>query len=289
MKRNRWSVREFSRNVHQIDVHLPSVGAEQWVLLQSDVHWDSPYCDRDLLLKHLELAKERDAIVLDAGDFFDAMQGKWDPRSDKSELRPELLRGPYLDEIVSQAAEWLRPYQDQLAVRGLGNHETGIIKRHEFNLTQSLVDRLKVNGAKNIHLGGYSGWVKLQITFCQNRRYPRRIHYFHGSGGGGPVTRDMIRTNRMAVYLTNADIVWTGHTHDAWETTIARVELTKQMEVRHTEQAHIKTPGYKQEYADGYRGFHVETGKPPKPLGGYWLRFHVERGGEVATDVIRAK
>ena len=51
-----------------------SVDDEVWLLLRSDAHHDSPYCDRKLETKHLELAKERNALILDAGDTFDAMQ-----------------------------------------------------------------------------------------------------------------------------------------------------------------------------------------------------------------------
>jgi hypothetical protein len=30
---------------------------------------------------------------------------------------------------------------------------------------------------------------------------------------------------------------------------------------------------YKEEYGAGEGGWHIETGKPPKPLGAWWLRF----------------
>jgi hypothetical protein len=33
----------------------------------------------------------------------------------------------------------------------------------------------------------------------------------------------------------------------------------------------VRTPGYKEEYQDGYGGFHVERGAPPKPVGAAWL------------------
>lgn len=284
-----WKIREYSRNVHRIDVELAGAGSDRYFLLVSDAHWDSPHCDRALLKRHLDQALERDALVLDCGDWFDVMQGKFDKRSDKSELRPELLRGPYLDECVAQSAEWLRPYISILGVRGQGNHETAVLKRHEFNLTQSLVDRLRAMGAPRVHMGGYAGWIHLHCTIGHTRRFPFRLHYFHGAGGGGPVTRDVIKTNRQAVYLTNADIVWTGHTHDAWSLAIARVELTSSMTVRHREQVHVKTPGYKQEYGDGYGGWAVERGLPPKPLGAYWLRVFAAGTHEVQFELTRAK
>ena len=99
-KESEWAFREQSRNVHIIDINLPRVGSEQWVLLQTDVHWDNPHCDWDLLRSHLELAKERNAPVIDAGDFLCLMQGKYDKRSSKKDIRPEHMTGDYLDAIV---------------------------------------------------------------------------------------------------------------------------------------------------------------------------------------------
>ena len=44
-----WSFKEESRNVHIFNINLAVVGDEQWFLLQSDVHWDNPKCDRKKL------------------------------------------------------------------------------------------------------------------------------------------------------------------------------------------------------------------------------------------------
>ena len=45
------------------------------VLLLSDIHWDNPKCDRELLKRHLDQAKEIGADVLLNGDTFCLMQG----------------------------------------------------------------------------------------------------------------------------------------------------------------------------------------------------------------------
>ena len=118
IKKPSWNFRESYRNVHVIDISLPYVGSEQWVLLQTDCHWDNPHCDREMMQKHLDLALERNAPVIDAGDFFCAMQGKYDKRSSKKDLRPEHATGNYLDSLVNTAAEWLEPYKEILTVRG---------------------------------------------------------------------------------------------------------------------------------------------------------------------------
>lgn len=45
-------------------------GFEQWYLLTSDWHWDNPKCNRELLRKHINQAKERNAKILVFGDLF---------------------------------------------------------------------------------------------------------------------------------------------------------------------------------------------------------------------------
>ncbi len=284
-----WSFTEHARNIHRLHIELPTVKDEQWILLQSDVHWDNPHCDRALLEKHWKLAKERDAPILDNGDFFCAMQGKWDKRANKDELLPEHRTGSYLDSLVSTAAAALHPYRDLLTLRGQGNHETGVLKRHETNLTERLVERLRVKGSGAM-LGGYSGYIVFDVSYKSTRRQPFKLHYHHGAGGGGPVTRGVIQTNRQAVYLSDADIVWNGHTHDAWQVPIARVKLNQDnTSIVHTRQVHLRTAGYKEEYADGYGGFHIERWGAPKPVGAAWLRFYMANCDTPEFEITEAR
>lgn len=268
-----WKFIEHSRNVHEIRITLPHVGDEQWVLLQSDVHWDNPHCDRKKFKSHLDLALKRNAPVIDVGDFFCAMQGKYDKRASKNEIRMEHCKGDYLDSLVNTAAEYLTPYKDILTVRALGNHETSIYKRHETDLCDRLAEKLRAAGGI-ARKGGFSGYVK--IGLCQNGISPhdsKKLWYFHGAGGGGPVTRGVIQTNRQAVYVGDADFVVTGHTHDSFQLPIERIRLNMRNEIEFVRQTHIKCPGYKDEFRDGYAGWHIERGGPPKPTGAWWLRF----------------
>ncbi len=284
---------EFGRNLHRITFQIRSVEDEQYVFLMSDVHFDSPYCDRELAIQHLDEAKRRGAVVLDAGDFFDMMQGKFDRRSDKRELRPELAgtKEGYIQECINQGAEWLEPYKDIIAVMGQGNHERAIARRHEYNVTQALVDKLRISGSRTVHMGGYGGYVVFYIkTNSSTSARSFDLYYYHGSGGGGPVTKDLISANRKAASI-KADIYWQGHVHEQWEVYTRRLERTKEMKIVQKDEAHVRTPGYKNEYEDGYGGFHVETAKPPKPIGGYWLRFFMKNGhtGDIGFDLKAAR
>jgi hypothetical protein len=283
-----WTFSKLNTDVCLLNINLKREGDEQYILLTSDVHWDNPKCDLSLYKKHLDLAKQRNAPVFSAGDFFCAMQGKWDKRSSKSDIRPEHANGNYLDSLVETAAKYLTPYKDILALQANGNHETAITKRHETNLTERFVERMKVAGSKNIQACGYGGFVRIQVNTANNhRRGSILYHYYHGSGGGGPVTRGVIQTNRMAVYLADADIVHTGHTHDSWQVPIARVRVNGRDVVERTRQTHVRTAGYKQDFHLA-GGWHVETGKPPKILGGDLLRvFITDKSADY--EIIEAK
>lgn len=286
-----WKLEEKQRNVHYIRSLIPTVEDELYVLLLSDVHWDNPHCDRKLLKRHLDQALKRNAVILVNGDFFCCMQGKYDRRSSKSDIRPEHQSGEYLDSLVNTAAEYLEPYKNNLCVLGMGNHESSIRNRLETDLLERLADKLRAMGGIT-RSGGYSGYVKFFHRRFQGNANEQSfiLHYFHGAGGGGPVTRGVIQTNRMAVYLCDADIVWTGHTHDSWQVPIQRVRLNLTGKVELTRQVHVRTAGYKEEYASANgMGWHIETGKAPKPLGGAWLRIFRTSKFELDYEITEAK
>ena len=102
------------------------------------------------------------------------------------------------------------------------------------------------------------------------------------------MTRGVIRTARMAVYLPDAHLVVTGHTHDQWVVPIARERLSQRGEVSLDEQIHIRCGTYKDEYMDGHSGWHIERGGPPKPKGAMWLQFYRD-GNQVRFNTTRAK
>ena len=113
------------------------------------------------------------------------------------------------------------------------------------------------------------------------------LRYSHGYGGGGPVTRDVIQSARQAVYLGGADIVVSGHTHDAWELPIMREQLDHLGKPQLDEMVFLKIPGYKDEFSSG-NGWAVEKGMPPKPKGAFWVRFYIDyRRNEKHDERIR--
>ncbi len=270
-------VEHVSRNVLNVKFDNISAGWEQYILLSSDRHHDSKWTDRDLELEHLEKAKERNAYVIDVGDMFDVMQGKFDPRRSYRDLRPEYTVENYLDEIITDGAKFYQPYADRFLMIGRGNHEQAVLKNNGIDLISNIVHRLNSENKTKIQAGFYGGWVRFNFTLNGTQRLSKNLKYYHGAGGGGPVTRGVIQTNRQAVYLPDADIIVNGHTHDAWYVPIARERLTDMGEIYQDLQHHIRTTSYKDEYRDGADGWHVETWKPPKPIGAAWIRFYYDR------------
>lgn len=291
-----WETEVTSPTVTTLRLPLERVtGWEQWILLTSDRHLDNPLSNRKLQKQHLDLALERNAPVIDLGDLFCAMQGRSDPRHEKGHTRPGDTVQDYFGQLVRSAVDFFNPYSSILAVLGQGNHESKILKHNEIDLGAALVDRLRDRGSRVVQ-GGYRGWVRLLFEQSRGKgqyRQSRNLYYTHGAGGSAPVSKGIIKTNRRAVMLPDADIVVGGHIHEAWYLEIMRCRITEQGREWVDEQIHLCTATYKEEFTDLGGGFHHEKEGAPKPLGGWWLRFWWDRGagpaGQVKMEATRAK
>lgn len=247
------------------------------VLLLSDLHWDNPKCDRVLLKKHLDLALKDGNDILLNGDTFCLMQGAYDPRKSKQDIRPEHNVNNYLDAVVNDAIEWFKPYAHLIKVVGYGNHETNIIKRQETDVIQRFVFGLNRECGSNIQCGGYGGWIIYQFIKNDRVMCGYKIKYFHGSGGGGPVTKGVIQFNRMSTFVENANMIWMGHVHECNEVVYTTEYLDQFYNIKLRNILMVRTATYKEEYNNGKGGWHVERGATPKPLGGRWLEISVDR------------
>jgi hypothetical protein len=250
------------------------------ILLMSDLHWDNPHCDRALIKKDLEDAKAGGHDVFINGDLFCCMQGKYDGRRSKSEIRPEHNAGNYLDLIVNTAIEWFTPYAHSIRLIGYGNHETSIARHCETDLIERFVSGINAATGSNIQVGGYGGWIKYHFyreNDSKSGGKSYKIKYYHGAGGGGSVTRGSIAFNRMATMVEGADAIWMGHVHESTEITYTMEYLSPKGVVHLRDVLMVRTPSYKEEYQDGSKGWHVERMAPPKPLGARWMELHPRR------------
>lgn len=268
-----------------LTVRFPNVtaGWEHWFLLSSDRHHDSADCNRDLEIEHLDMVRERNGHVLDFGDLFDVMQGKYDPRRNYPEMRPEYLaemkrrKTGYLNVVVRDAADFYKPYADRFLLIAQGNHETAIDAHNDVDLVEQIVYKLNENGGWEVFKGAYGGWVRFNFNIGKTQRESINLKYNHGSGGGGPVTKGTIQSNRQAVFLPDAHIVVNGHIHESWILALKRERLSDMGVIWQDVQYHVRTGTYKDDYTDGSGGWHVQRGAPPKPMGAVWLRFYLDR------------
>lgn len=274
-----------ARNIHVVECEFVSQLDSLWILLSSDRHHDNPHTDHALELKHLREARDRGAGIIDVGDLFCAMGGKADPRRMKhgTTRQEHATANDYFDSLVRHAADFYAPFARQFIVIGRGNHETSILKHQETDLTERLCERMATISSIPVHSGGYGGWVSFRITAKQTCRYALNLKYFHGSGGGGLMTMDTLRVRRIASWTPDADVIVGGHTHDQWIMSIERERLSSMngdYKIATSTQHHVRCGTYKDEYEDGFGGFHVERGGPPKPLGAVWMRIFLASSGK---------
>lgn len=275
-------IERISRNVHKVNFE-----SKQVFLLLSDIHWDNPKCDRKLLVRHLKQAKERNAKIIINGDFFCMMQGKYDPRRSKKDVLPEHNKANYIDAVIEDAVQWWKPYADMILLIGYGNHETAIIKNLETDPLQRFVDLLNATCGTTVQVGGYGGVV--DFKYERNKmRTGVAMKYYHGTGGGGIVTKGVIQDQRMIAMTEGYDIIWMGHVHEMYHH-LNMVEAYDpfQKRITHKEVHQIRTAAYKEEYEDGFGGYHIEKGRPVKPLGGYWMTIQVDRMREDSERTLK--
>ncbi len=245
-----------------------------WILLRSDAHRDSIYSNRDLEKLHLDMALERNAGIIDAGDMYDIMQSRKDPRSSYDELRPEFKVANYFTAVVRDNAEFYKPYAHNFIVMGKGNHETSILRHNNLDLTSELVYDLNKSTGSNIQVGGYGGYVRFILRGGRSHQYSVILRYFHGNSTSAPVTRGTIETNRQAVYLPDANVVLNGHNHHAYYVPIARQRINNFGRLEHDIIHFVRTPGYKRFTDENYpnQGFDAEKLPDPKPIGCVWMQ-----------------
>jgi hypothetical protein len=274
-----------AKNIHELKIK----GSRVRIAMFSDIHWDNPKCDWDLLRNDLNYCLKESIPIMFNGDTLCLMQGKWDPRGSKSDIRPEHNTVKYLDAIIETAVEFFSPYAHLMTVIGYGNHETSIIKRHETDVLQRFVDLLNYQCKSNVQTGGYGGWINVTQNVSRNVNVSTKIRYFHGSGGGGIVTRGEINLTRALEMYEGFDVFAMGHIHENKCTNIVRDSINHWPSkgwLQVQKQIHLMITGtYKEEYGDGSKGWHVERGAPIKPIGGRILIIDTKRILQDGKDI----
>ena len=233
----------------------------------SDWHFDNPKCNRKLLFKHLDEAMEKNAYIVITGDMLCLMQGRYDPRRSKSSIRPEHNVDNYLDMVINDTVEKLRPYAKNILLISSGNHESSVSLRMETNILDRFVERLNTLEGTNIQRGEYTGYYTLSFGYRgKNSKKTLDVGYSHGNWGG-IITKGTLSVVRYAAIMPDCDVMFSGHTHDGWivpQPRLVKNYNKKKVEVK--KQWHIKTGTYKEEFEKG-KGWAVERIAMPKYLG----------------------
>lgn len=258
-----------------------SCGRLEHTLHISDVHFDSKGCDRDLLKKHLDEIKKCDGAVFIYGDLFDVMGCYQDPRSKGQDVRPEYLRGgEYLNLVVEDCVEFLRPYAENIKFISEGNHESEIRRRRDVDILRWTINALRDAGSP-VMMGGYSGWNLFRFsrnnldTDNKGGRDAKNLvtHFHHGYGGNAKRSKGMLDSQLAAYQYPDADIIFRGHTHQKWHdpsNVKHRINPSNRRLYKQTSH-YIATGSYKDGIGDGQKGWEVQKGFMPTRLGGWYI------------------
>ena len=259
-----------SRTVHHIDTDLSERGGSRHFLFISDIHYDATKCDRDLLHRHLDEARELNAGVFIFGDLFDLMQGKYDPRGNYSELRPEYKSCVYVDEVIQDVGEKLSKYADVIKFISKGNHETNIEKR----MMVSPIDRVAqiMNDAGgHVEVGGYAGWLCITPHRKGKGRARFNVHYHHGYGGGAKRSKGVLGIDIDQKDFPDADLILRGHDHQKWYHPVTIDRINHRMNLEQRTVHHMRLGSYKK-LGDRYAGWATEKNFSTPRLGGWWAK-----------------
>lgn len=254
------------------------------LLLCSDIHFDSPKCDRQLLKRHFDHAVDIGARIFIFGDWFDVMGTKSDRRMTKEVIRPEYQSGNYLDLVINDSANFLLPYVEAgvLTLIGEGNHESAIRKHQETDCLERLVEQLnyRATTSHRVICGGYEGWLRfLGQSTPEGGRMSKLLHYHHGYETGrrskGVLAFDLDRAR------WHADIYVSGHNHEKTVYPTTREVLTAQGLRRLEKVLHLQLGTYKLKDPDDYgRGWPVEKKFTASVLGSYLLHLKIQRAAD---------
>ena len=110
------------------------------------------------IIKHFDEALHKEARINIFGDWFDAMQGRYDNRRSYPLLREEYKREDYYDYVVRDSARFLGPYAHLIDVLADGNPEKSVLKHANTDLMDRLVYQLHSDNPDcTVVHGGYVG------------------------------------------------------------------------------------------------------------------------------------
>jgi hypothetical protein len=262
--------------------HLP-------MMLASDVHYDSISCDINKFTEHLKQADQEKAPVLIAGDFFDAMQGRDDPRRSPEALKEQYKVSSYFDALVQDASQFLRKFKNvPLWILAMGNHESKVLEKINTNLLERLAYDMRLQGHK-AEAADYYGYLKIVFNYEFGTNAPSRmLYWYHGVSNGAPVTKGVIQVNRQSTWCKDPDIVLNGHNHQSYWMPQPVEKINQLTNIPYIDAVHyFRTPGY--QLPSGAtrigRGFSAEKHRAPTLTGCIFLDMTYHKGRDIPIEI----
>lgn len=272
---------EHGRNIFEVQLKTNKKSDEVRFAFFSDVHWDSPKCDRNRLTRDLQEARRRGAIPCFWGDTLDLMQARYDPRGHKDGVRPEHSVDRYFQSVVKDCAKYLAQFCKQMILTG-GNHESNILKRQEVDIIQMLAEELRALGVE-VLVGDYSGWVQVTIMRTDgSAKQSEWIQWHHGKGGNAKRSKGVLMVDLNQKENPDAAVSVEGHIHQKWvvPVTVRRINHTSR-KVTRKRTLHIQCGTYKK--MDYTAGWEAEKGFFEPVLGGWFVTFRKGTSNQVAS------
>lgn len=179
--------------------------------LFSDVHFDSPDCDKISLKQHFDYCLKDGRYILVNGDWFDAILLK-----DQKRAVNHLMENSdaQLNVKIEESAHFLEPYKNNILLMGRGNHEESILKYSGLDMLQMLTALLNAGEKHKIEYGNYSNFVRFTTLKNNKSVAAYDIYMTHGMGAAAGQTKGMLDFSRLAKGYA-ADLIWLGHKHNS--------------------------------------------------------------------------
>lgn len=260
-------------------IHLFETGTHLSTLQCSDIHFDSLECDHDSLKAHFDKVKEKDGKIFIYGDLFDVMGCYKDPRTKNVDVNPIYVRQgrSYIDLVIEDVFEFLKPYRENIAFIGYGNHETAILKWRDTDPIDRLVFLLNQMPGNTVQKGNYSGWVLLNMQRQGGTTTSFKIRYHHGKGGTAKRSKGILYAQLDAMEYPDANMIVSGHDHNKiYDPSNVRKRLSHKNDRVYQDTVHwIKLGSYA--HSPENDGYVVEKGYMAKRLGGWFIDFDYVR------------
>lgn len=247
----------------------------------ADIHFDSHYTNRKLLKKHLDNCLETGTYIILGGDLLDLMQGKNDPRSNKSELKNKYKENDYVNKIMDDVIKFLEPYKKNILLLLKGNHDIKYTEKYGVDVINLVGDKL------NVLTGSYSNYIRINFELTSgNGGYKSfLIYHSHSSGSLGMRSKGVLAIDIMAGKFPDADIYVTEHSHTSYIVPISVERLDRFNKVHYENKYFLQVPTYEESWKESKNNWWNMTNKGPRPIGHYLIEFKYDRQEKVKYNV----